>query len=177
VAFFRHEVKAQDPVGIGRLVREAAIPGGIVQGSAIVGRHCNPQKAGMRLKSPDLIKESCPSGISRATDQTKAATQVGAAGDRFFERCTGELGMPRREPKLEVEVVLEEAAAGHLRIIDRSAFDPKQPSFQGWSCTKRQGVHHEGECWRTLPPTGVVEVIPGECRAPVFQHTHEPPGR
>jgi hypothetical protein len=117
VALFWHEVEAQRPLRIRRIVREAAIRQGTPPGSAVVGCHCNTQKVGMSRAAPNLVQERGPCSFSRRARKTKATTQVRAAGDRILERCTGELGMPRGEAKLKVEIVFKQAVAGHLPII------------------------------------------------------------
>jgi hypothetical protein len=117
VALFRHEVEAHRPLRIRRIVREAAIREGTPHGSAVVGCQCNTQKVGMSRAAPNFVQERGPSGFSRSSPQSKATAQVGAAGDRLLERCTGELGMPRGKAKLKVEIVFKQAVAGHLPII------------------------------------------------------------
>ncbi len=117
VPFFRHEVKPQRTLQIGRVVREAPIGRRIPPGRAVVGIHRDPQKVGMPRAASDLVQKTRPHRISRGTPQAKAAPQVGAAGNRLAEVSAGELGIPRGKAKLEVEIVLKQAAAGHMRII------------------------------------------------------------
>ena len=87
-----------------------------------MGGHRNLKKAGMLRASLDLLQEHSPPVLSHSTPQTKATTQVGAAGNSIPEWVAGELGIPRRKAKLEVEIIFVRAA-GHIRIIGRSAFD------------------------------------------------------
>ena len=81
----------------------------------------------MLRASLDLLQKHGPPVLSHSTPQTQATTQVGAAGNSLAERFTGELGIPRRKAKLEVEIIFV-GAAGHLRIIGRYAFDPQRAS-------------------------------------------------